>query len=49
MFFYRETEGIRVTAQPYYLAEHSNPEDERYVFAYRSEASAAGSFPTPPR
>ena len=45
MFFYRETDGIRVTAQPYYLAEHSDPADERYVFAYRMRIENVGEHP----
>jgi ApaG protein len=33
-FFYRETEGIRVTARPVYLRDHSEPSQSHYVFAY---------------
>ncbi|GMV25275.1 MAG: hypothetical protein AMXMBFR58_13060 [Phycisphaerae bacterium] len=29
------TEGIRVRVEPSYLAEHSDPDDSRYVFGYR--------------
>jgi len=32
--FYRVTEGIRVSAQPFFLAEQSSAEEGRYVFAY---------------
>ncbi len=34
MFFYRITEGIRVTAQPFYVPEQSDPSEQRYVFVY---------------
>ena len=33
-FYYRETEGIRITVRPAYLAQHSREEDGQYVFAY---------------
>jgi ApaG protein len=33
-FFYRETEGIRVTVRPVYLRDHSEPSQNHYVFAY---------------
>lgn len=33
-FFYRETQGIRVTVRPVYLREHSEPAQGHYVFAY---------------
>jgi len=29
-----ETDGIRVRVQSHYLAEHSSPREDRYVFAY---------------
>lgn len=28
------TEGIRVTVESHYLAEHSDPDENRYAFAY---------------
>src|SRR5690606_39568377 len=31
--FYRVTEGIRVSAQPFFLAEQSSAEEGRFVFA----------------
>lgn len=34
MLFYRITDGIRVTATPYYLEAHSDPSEPRFVFAY---------------
>ncbi len=33
-FFYRETNGVRVTVRPVYLREHSEPSQGHYVFAY---------------
>jgi ApaG protein len=33
-FFYKETEGIRVTVRPVYLRDHSEPSQSHYVFAY---------------
>ena len=33
-FYYRETDGIRVTVRPRYLADQSLPHALRYVFAY---------------
>ena len=41
-FFYRITEGIRVTAQPYYVAEQSDPNQQRYVFAYHIRIENVG-------
>lgn len=32
--FYRITEGIRVSVQPFFIAEQSSAGEERYVFAY---------------
>lgn len=45
MFYHRETHGIRVSAQPFYMAEHSDPEDQRYVFAYRMRIENVGPEP----
>lgn len=42
MFFHRITEGIRVTAQPLYLAAHSDPAEPRYVFAYHIRIENVG-------
>ena len=33
-FYYRITDGIRITARPTYLREQSNPPLGRYVFTY---------------
>ncbi len=35
MFYESTTDGIRVSAQPFYLAGQSQPDESRYVFAYR--------------
>jgi ApaG protein len=42
MFNHRETEGIRVTAEPFYVAERSDPDDARFVFAYRMRIENVG-------
>lgn len=33
-FFYRETEGIRITVRPRYVPEQSRPPQRHFVFAY---------------
>lgn len=33
-FYYRVTDGIRITVRPVYLPERSNPLKQQYVFAY---------------
>lgn len=33
-FYYKETKGIRVTVKPVYLADHSQPLMQKFVFAY---------------
>ncbi len=33
-FFYRLTNGIRITVRPLFLPDHSDPPRGRYVFAY---------------
>ena len=33
-FFYRETDGIRITVRPVFLADQSSPASGHYVFAY---------------
>ncbi len=42
-FFYRETEGIRITVRPAYLREHSRPDRQHYVFAYFVRIENVGS------
>jgi ApaG protein len=44
-FFYRETEGIRVTVRPVYLREHSEPAQAHYVFAYYVRIENVGGQP----
>ncbi len=41
--FHRETEGIRVTARPSYIAAQSRPALGHYVFAYRIRLENVGS------
>jgi ApaG protein len=41
-FYYRMTEGIRITAHPYYLAAQSDPLHHRFVFAYRIRIENVG-------
>lgn len=33
-FFYKETNGIRITVRPHYFPEQSNPARNQYVFVY---------------
>lgn len=33
-FFYRETDGIRVSVRPVYLPDRSHPVQQQFVFAY---------------
>ncbi len=33
-FFYKQSEGIRITVRPLYLPDESRPRQSRYVFAY---------------
>ena len=42
MLFHRVTEGIRVTVTPFYLDRQSDPEEPRYVFAYRVRIENVG-------
>ncbi len=39
------TEGIRVTVEPVWLPHHSDPEQQRYVFAYTVEIANEGMRP----
>jgi ApaG protein len=34
LFFYRQTDGIRITVRPRYLPEQSRPSQRHFVFAY---------------
>lgn len=42
-FFYRMTDGIRVTVRPVYLPEQSIPEQQQFVFAYYVRIENVGS------
>lgn len=44
-FFYRITEGIRVTAHPFYLAGESDPARQHYVFVYHIRIENVGDTP----
>ena len=44
-FFYRLTEGIRVTVRPEYLAEQSDSARRRFVFAYHVRIENVGTQP----
>jgi ApaG protein len=45
MLFYRITDGIRVTAAPFYLPRESDPREPRYAFAYRIRIENVGDVP----
>src|SRR3954468_19308507 len=42
MFNHSETNGIRVSAEPFYVADRSAPEEARFVFAYRMRIENVG-------
>lgn len=42
-FYYRETEGIRITVRPLYLPEHSRPARAEFVFAYSVRVENVGA------
>ncbi len=42
-FFYRMTDGIRVSVRPAYLPEQSIPEQQQFVFAYFVRVENVGS------
>src|SRR4051812_27329307 len=44
-FYYRETNGIRVTVRPVYLKEQSEPAARHFVFAYFVRIENVGSVP----
>ena len=44
-FFYRETNGIRITVRPTYLPEQSRPHARHYVFAYYVRIENVGAQP----
>ena len=41
-FFYRESNGIRITVRPSYLASQSRPQVGHYVFAYHIRIENVG-------
>jgi ApaG protein len=43
--YYRITEGIRVTVNPFYLTEHSDAEEPRHVYLYRIRIENVGTQP----
>ncbi|MDP9347648.1 MAG: Co2+/Mg2+ efflux protein ApaG [Gemmatimonadota bacterium] len=45
MQFYQLTEGIRITAQPFYDPDQSDPEESHYVFAYHVRLENDGELP----
>ena len=40
--FYAITDGIRITVQPMFLPDHSDPAEPRFVFAYRVRIENVG-------
>src|SRR5688572_26360178 len=44
-FYYRETDGIRVTVRPVFLPEQSDPAQHRFVFAYFVRLENVGTVP----
>lgn len=45
MTFSEETESIRVSVQSYFLTDQSEPEDGKYVWAYRILIENEGEYP----
>ena len=43
-FYYRETNGIRITVRPVYLREQSEPAARHFVFAYYVRIENVGSL-----
>ncbi len=44
-FYYRITDGIRVTVHPWYAAEESEPPEKRYVHPYRVRIENVSRIP----
>lgn len=44
-FFYRITNGVRITVRPLYLPEHSEPHAGKFVFAYFIRIENVGDQP----
>ena len=45
MFIHHETDGIRVSAEPFYVADQSDPDEARFVFAYKVRIENVGEQP----
>lgn len=41
-FYYSNSNGIRITVQPSYAAEHSDPREPRYLFVYHIRIENVG-------
>lgn len=44
-FFYRESNGIRITVRPMYLRDQSEPSQNHYLFAYFIRIENIGGLP----
>lgn len=44
-FFYRESNGIRITVRPMYLRDQSEPAQNHYLFAYFIRIENIGALP----
>ncbi len=44
-FFYKESNGIRITVRPMYLRDQSEPSQNHYLFAYFIRIENIGSLP----
>jgi ApaG protein len=44
-FYYRETEGIRISVRPLFVPDQSDPAHRRYVFAYFIRLENVGKIP----
>lgn len=44
-FFYRQTDGIRITVQPKYISDESRPWQRHHVFAYAVRIENVGALP----
>lgn len=44
-FFYKESNGIRITVRPMYLRDQSEPSQSHYLFAYFIRIENIGSMP----
>ncbi|MBA2686494.1 MAG: Co2+/Mg2+ efflux protein ApaG [Gemmatimonadaceae bacterium] len=44
-FFYKESNGVRITVRPMYLRDQSEPSQNHYLFAYFIRIENIGSLP----